>query len=163
MLLNQASAIAALTLAIGGSVAFSNPNPWLSQTIAQDVNPSDRPGRPQLRWIQELNLTPEQTQRMRQVQNQFKDRMMQNQSAFRQANQELQTMLAGNASENEIRAKHRQVESIRQQLEQVRFESMLAMREILTPEQRRLMAQRMQNRRPNNRNRLGNPSRMPPQ
>ena len=166
MVLNQATAIAALTLSIGGAVAFSNPNPWLSQTVAQDVNPptrAERPQRPEPRWIQDLNLTPEQTQRMQAIQNQYKDRMRQNQEALRQAHQELQTMLGGNASQDEIRTKHRQVQTLMQQLDNLRFESMLAVREILTPEQRRIMSQRMQNMRPNPRNSPGNPSRMSPQ
>ena len=89
--------------------------------------------------------------------------MQQNQESLRQAHQELQTMLAGNASQDQIRAKHRQLQTLMQQLDDLRFESMLAMREVLTPEQRRIMAQRMQNMRPNPRNRPGNPNRMPPQ
>jgi len=42
--------------------------------------------------------------------------------------------------------KNRQVETLKQQVADIRFDRMLAMREVLTPEQRRQFAERMQNR-----------------
>ncbi|MCL1472335.1 Spy/CpxP family protein refolding chaperone [Argonema antarcticum] len=162
MFLNRASTIAALTLSIGSAAVFINPNPWLSQqSIAQDVNPTNRPDRQMPRWIQELNLSQAQIQRIQQIHNQYKDRMSQSVQSLRQAQQELQTMMASTASQDQLRDKHRQVEAIDQQVRELRFESMLAMREVLTPEQRRQFAQRMQNQRRGMRNRPGNRGPMP--
>lgn len=157
MFLNRASTVAALTLSIGSAAVFINPNPWLSQkSIAQDVNPTNRPDRPMPRWIGELNLSQDQIQRIQQIHNQYKDRMSQSVQSLRQGQQELQTMMAGTASQDQLRDKHRQVEALDQQVRQLRFESMLAMREVLTPEQRRQFAQRMQNQPRGMRNRPGN-------
>jgi Spy/CpxP family protein refolding chaperone len=64
--------------------------------------------------------------------------------------------MAGNASADEIRAKHRQVQELRQQMEEVSFESMLAMREVLTPEQRSQFARLIEQRRANFRNQMEN-------
>ncbi|MCL1467898.1 Spy/CpxP family protein refolding chaperone [Argonema galeatum] len=164
MFLNRASTIAALTLSIGSAAVFINPNPWLSQqSIAQDVNPINRPDRPMPMppGIRELNLSQDQIQRIQQIHNQYKDRMSQSVQSLRQGQQELQTMMAGTASQDQLRDKHRQVEAIDRQVRQLRFESMLAMREVLTPEQRRQFAQRMQNQRRGMRNRPGNRGPMP--
>ena len=46
-----------------------------------------------------------------------------------------------------MRDKHRQIMGLRQQLEEIQFESTLAMREVLTPEQRTQFSQMMQQRR----------------
>jgi Spy/CpxP family protein refolding chaperone len=61
--------------------------------------------------------------------------------------------MASTASQNQIREKYRQVETLKQQVADIKFESMLAMREVLTPEQRRQFAERKQNRWGNYRNR----------
>ena len=55
-----------------------------------------------------------------------------------------------------MREKHRQIIGLRQQLEEVQFESTLAMREVLTPEQRSQLAQLMQQRRQTAKNRMQN-------
>jgi Spy/CpxP family protein refolding chaperone len=55
-----------------------------------------------------------------------------------------------------MREKHRQIIGLRQQLEEVQFESTLAMREVLTPEQRSQLAQLMQQRRQTSKNRMQN-------
>jgi Spy/CpxP family protein refolding chaperone len=55
-----------------------------------------------------------------------------------------------------MREKHRQIIGLRQQLKEVQFESTLAMREVLTPEQRSQLAQMMQQRRQTAKNRMQN-------
>jgi len=153
MLLRRASVLAVLTLSLGSAVAFTQPN-WFPQATAQNTEeqPEKRrlergPGRDKARLIQELNLTPEQTQRLQAIQNQYQDQISQRRQAVRQARQELVELMAGTASENQVREKHRQVEALQQQAEAVKFDSLLAMREVLTPEQRRQFAERMQRRR----------------
>ena len=56
-------------------------------------------------------------------------------------------MMQGNASENDLRNKHQEIVSLRQQMGNLRFESMLEMRKVLTPEQRQQFVQLMQERR----------------
>jgi Spy/CpxP family protein refolding chaperone len=94
-------------------------------------------------------LTPEQKAKIESIRAQSKDQSTRQREAFKQAQQELQTLMASNADSNQIRDKHNQVMAIKQQLETLQFESRLAMRDVLTPEQRaqldQLMKQRYQN------------------
>jgi Spy/CpxP family protein refolding chaperone len=69
----------------------------------------------------------------------------------RQASQELRDLMAGTASADQIRTKHQQLQQLRQQLEEVTFESTLASREVLTPDQRKQLAQLMEQRQHNSR------------
>ncbi len=152
MSLRRISVLAVLMLSLGGAVALANPNSLLPQAIAQNEE-QRRPEGGKARLIQELNLTPEQTQQLQAIQNQYQDQVSQRQQAARQARQELLDLMAGTASEAQVREKYRQVETLKQQASQIRFDSMLAMREVLTPEQRRQFAERMENRRENFKNR----------
>ena len=61
--------------------------------------------------------------------------------------------MAGTASQSHIQEKHRQVETLQQQAAEIRFNRLLAMREVLTPQQRRQFAERMQNRWQNHKDR----------
>jgi Spy/CpxP family protein refolding chaperone len=104
----------------------------------------------------QLNLTADQKQKMQAVRDRYKDQISQRMQAVRQARQELATMMTGTANASEMREKHRQIMGLRQQLEEVQFESTLAMREVLTPEQRSQLAQMMQQRRQTSKNRMQN-------
>ncbi|MGL5061764.1 MAG: Spy/CpxP family protein refolding chaperone, partial [Microcoleus sp.] len=104
-----------------------------------------------------LNLTADQKQRMQAIRDRYKDQISQRMQAVRQARQELTTMMSSaTANATQMRDKHRQVMALQQQLEEVRFESMMAMREVLTAEQRSRLAQLMQQRRQAVRNRVQN-------
>jgi periplasmic protein CpxP/Spy len=155
MLLSRAAVLTVLTVSLGSAIALAVSHPLLPQAVAQNRDRPNRPHRGMSRWIQQLNLSPEQMQQMQAIRNQYKDRMSQRAQALRQAQQQLQDLMAGNASEDQILAQYNQVETLRQQLGRVRFESMLRMRQVLTPEQRRQFAERMQNRRANLGNRMG--------
>ncbi len=156
MSLRRVSVLAALVLSCGSAVALINSNPFLSQAIAQSPaqSPEGQPGDQRrsdrkAQLMRELNLTPEQTQRLQTIQSQYRNQTEQRNQAVRQAHQELIDLMAGTAPENQIREKYRQVETLKQQAAEVRFTSLLAMREVLTPEQRRQFAEGMQNRRDN--------------
>ena len=148
MSLRRVSAIAALVLSLGGAVAFISPNSLIPEVFAQNTESPERPMRGKTdRLVQELNLTPEQTQQIEAIQAQYQEEMSQSKEAMRQAQQELMDLMAGTASVDQIREQYNQVETLKQQVSQLRFDSMLAMREVLTPEQRSQAAQLMQNRR----------------
>lgn len=155
MSLRRVSALAVLMLSLGGAMALVNPNFLGSQAIAQNTEDQreGRPDRGKARLIQELNLTPDQTQRLQAIQDQSQVQISQRKQAARQARQELVDLMAGTAPESQVREKYRQVEALKQQAEDARFDSLLAMREVLTPEQRRQFAERMQDRRENYENR----------
>jgi Spy/CpxP family protein refolding chaperone len=59
----------------------------------------------------------------------------------------MRSLLAENANPDELRQQHQQIQTLHQQLGNQRFETMLQVREILTPEQRSQMAELIQQHR----------------
>jgi Spy/CpxP family protein refolding chaperone len=72
--------------------------------------------------------------------------MVQRQKNLHSAQQELVNMMVGTDAAEVIRSQQQQVVQFRQELGELRFENMLAIREILTPEQRQKFAQIMQSK-----------------
>jgi len=157
MSIRRISALAVLMLTLGSTTAsIAVPNPIEPQTVAQNQRPN-RPGGKEGGMFEKLNLSADQKQKMQAVRDQYKDQISQRMQAVRQARQELETMMAGQANASQIREKHRQIMGLRQQLEDVQFESTLAMRELLTSEQRGQLAQLMQQRQQAAKNRTQDP------
>lgn len=156
MSIRRISALAVLMLTLGSTTAaIAVPNPIEPQTVAQNQRPN-RPGGKEGGMFDKLNLSADQKQKMQAVRDQYKDQISQRMQAVRQARQELETMMAGTANASQMRDKHRQIMGLRQQLEDVQFESTLAMRELLTSEQRSQLAQLMQQRQQAAKNRTQN-------
>lgn len=117
----------------GGSLAYAQANP---PQIAQASE----------RLFQALELTPAQIREIRAIQQRYQPELAQRRRALRQAHQELNRLMASETSNEQIRAKFQQVQQLRQQQAATHFESLLAMRSVLTPTQRRRFAELMQNR-----------------
>ena len=157
MLLRRVSALSVLLLSLGGFVVLANPKPdFFPPLMAQSFEgpPGHNWSKPRL--MEELNLTQEQQQQLQAIRSQYKDQISQQQDELRQASEELRSLMTSDADANQIRPKHQQVQQLRQQLEALHFESMLAMREVLTPEQRQEFAQLMERRRDEFRNEMRN-------
>ncbi len=138
-----------------GSVAFAAPNPLLPHKIAQ--NTVGQQGHGDQHWdrfLQQLNLTPDQAQKVQAIRDQYNLDLAQRRQALKQAKQELQDLMVSTASEDQVREKHSQVETLEQQLRSVGFEQMLAIRQVLTPEQRTQAAEIIQKRQEDFRNRF---------
>ena len=148
MSMRRISAIAILMLTLGTTAAATAvPSPAQPETIAQNQKPN-RPAGKAGGMFDQLNLSAEQKQKMQGVRDRYKEQVSQRMQAVRQARQELETMMSSStANVSQMRDKHRQIMGLRQQLEEVQFESTLAMREVLTPEQRNQLSQMMQQRR----------------
>ncbi|MEG4273526.1 MULTISPECIES: Spy/CpxP family protein refolding chaperone [unclassified Microcoleus] len=156
MSIRRISALAVLMVTLGSTAAaIAVPNPLEPETIAQNQRPN-RPAGKEGGMFEQLNLSADQKQQMQAVRDRYKDQLSQRMQAVRQARQELDTMMSGTANASEIREKHRQIMGLRQQFEEVQFENTLALREVLTPEQRSQFAQLMQQRRQNAKNRMQN-------
>lgn len=147
MSIRRISAIAMLVFFCGSTgAAIAVPNPAPPEIIAQNQQQNQR-GNKEGRLFEQLNLTAEQKQRMQAVRDRYKDQLSQRRQAVQQARQELANMMSGStATATQMRDKHRQIMALRQQLEEVQFESMMAMREVLTAEQRSRLSQLMQQR-----------------
>lgn len=98
--------------------------------------------------MEALDLSQAQKEELQSIRNQYQPRLMEKQEALFEAHQTLrEMMIEDNASTSEIRTQHEQVQDLRQEMSDLRFESMLEMREVLTPEQREEFAQLMEERR----------------
>ncbi|MEG4283905.1 Spy/CpxP family protein refolding chaperone [Microcoleus sp. A006_D1] len=148
MSIRRISAIAVLMLTLGTTAAATAvPSPAQAETIAQNQRPN-RPAGKKGGLFEQLNLSADQKQKMQAVRDRYKEQVSQRMQAIRQARQELETMMSSTtANASQMRDKHRQIMGLRQQLEEVQFESTLSMREVLTPEQRSQLSQLMQQRR----------------
>lgn len=148
--------LTAIILTVGGTlacptVAGAVPTLWMGIAPARvnlaqaQASPQPLAQRPE-RLLQALDLTPAQIREMRAIQQRYEPQLTQRRQALRQARQELTRLMAGDAPEAQIRAKFRQIEQLRQQQAAIHFESLLAMRSVLTPTQRRKFADLMQHR-----------------
>jgi Spy/CpxP family protein refolding chaperone len=144
---------AVVILSLGGMAIAqtgSSPSPTDSTaTPATPATPRQQAPRGQHRqqWIQQLNLTPDQVQKLESIRGQYKPQMEQAYSTLRQARRELLDLMASNtATDSQIREKHQQIQTLQQQLSDTRFEQLLAMRNVLNAEQRTQAAQLLEQR-----------------
>jgi len=115
-------------------------------SLAERGNNVDMPSG---RVLKQLNLSPEQLQKLKTIRDRQLTQIRDLGQQSRQANKELRDLLAGTESSDVIRTKHTQVLNLHQELRKQHFERMLAMREILTPQQRSQLNEIMRKHRPN--------------
>lgn len=95
-------------------------------------------------WLQELNLSKDQIQKIQQIRRQYQARLTQQRQSVKQSQQALKDLMAsGDASSEQIRQKFSQVQTLQQTLADTRMESMLAIRNVLTTEQRQKLTELM--------------------
>ena len=97
--------------------------------------------------LEQLNLTPEQSQKIDGIHEQFQSENKTLFQEMRTNHQEMRSLLASDASDEKLRQQHQKNQDLRQKLGSNRFETMLQVREILTPEQRTQMAELMEQKR----------------
>ena len=143
MLPRRVYVLALVLLSVGGAITLAQPQIRWSQLDAQaQQSPPVHGQRHGL--IQELNMTPAQIRQMQAIRKQYKDPIAQRAAQLRQAQQELQVLIASTDPGDKVRQQHDQVKALQQQLGDLRFESMLATRQILNPDQRRKFVEYMQ-------------------
>jgi periplasmic protein CpxP/Spy len=154
MLLSRKSLVFTMVVfLIGSSVAIANPfsnaktNSSIAwqQPVAQMSSAVKDEGRG--KFLEQLNLSNEQRQQIASIRQKYQGQIEQLQERGQTTQEELFEMMAGTESVSDIRAKRDDVVEIRQELGNARFESLLEMREVLTPEQRTQLAQKLERRR----------------
>lgn len=103
-------------------------------------------GRHRDSWLQELNLTLEQLERIQTIKEQSWENMSSLKEQMRAAREEMRSLMAGTGTPQRLRQQHQQIQGIRNQLSNQRFETILAIREVLTPQQRAKMAELIEER-----------------
>ncbi|MBN3926399.1 Spy/CpxP family protein refolding chaperone [Nostoc sp. NMS4] len=141
MILRRLSLVAAIVIALGGASAFAEASgSFLPRNLAQNSTNLPPQRRPQSGWLQELNLTSQQIQQIKTIRSQSQNQIKPKRQAVQQAQQELHDLLAGKTSTEQVRTKYNQLKILRQQLADTQFENTLAIREILSLEQRQKFA-----------------------
>jgi periplasmic protein CpxP/Spy len=97
----------------------------------------------------ELNLSREQIQKLQQLRKNAQGKTKERRQTLQAAKQELNQLIQGNASTDQVRQKRQQVQSLQREIADTNFEHTLAIREILTPEQRVKLQQLIEQRRKN--------------
>ena len=105
-------------------------------SIANNLDNPPKQAEAQKSILQQLNLTWLQKQRIQQIHRQYQQRILQTKSQLHSLQEQLTEMMAGTDSIAAIRAKNQELVLLRQKVGELHFESMLATREVLTPEQR---------------------------
>lgn len=162
MLLRRVSVLSLLLLSLGSIVVLGKPNSnVLSPNLIQNFE--NRPPQEPIRHkrikhslIEELNLGQKQQEKLRAIQYKYKNRIEGLQEGIHKSSQEFRSLMITNIESGQIRNKHQEVQQLQQQLEDLRLESMLEMREVLTPDQRSRFAQMMEQRKDNFQNTLRN-------
>ena len=86
--------------------------------------------------FQQLNLSSSQKERIKKIHSQYKQQIRKKNHNLSVLQKQLSDLMVGTESVESIRAKNQQLVNLRQEIGKLRFESMLATREILTPQQR---------------------------
>lgn len=107
-------------------------------------NTPDTPSEPQEQdWRDEIQLTAEQRQDIANMRQEYLAESGRIQGRLDSARQELQAMTIGDASSRQIRRQRKQVENLREDLYDLRFDSIMEIREVMSVEQRTAFADLM--------------------
>ena len=135
---------ASILIPIGGAFALTETQANRPLMVAQQTAQSDdfrSRGSRESRWLDELDLTTEQSEQIQAIREDSRATMEPLHQQLQQAREQLQSQLASDTPTDQLRRQHQQVQALQQQLGEQRFESMLAIRQVLTSEQRVQMAE----------------------
>lgn len=96
---------------------------------------------PRFRALEQLDLTPDQQEQVQAIREQARTETEDQRQQLRESRQQLRSLLASDASRDQLQQQHREIQQLHQELASERFEAMLDVREVLTPEQREQLAE----------------------
>lgn len=156
-------ALAAVSIALPVGIAATQANPlqrnWHSNSesivsqrsfsprraFAQGQGRHHR-GNHHQRLMEQLDLSSEQSAKIQEIHAQARAEMEGLHEQVKSAHEQMRSLLASDASPQQLRQQHQRLQNLRQQAANRRFETMLAVRQELTPQQRTQMAELMQQR-----------------
>lgn len=121
----------AAMLAVGTILAASSPVPAQPKTGERRIE----------RLRAELNLTPEQETQIRAIYEEAKTESADERQELQAAYTAMKSALAGDASDAQLRQQHETIQDLRGELGDLAFETLLEVRQELTPEQRERFAE----------------------
>jgi len=121
-----------VALLTGLAIGFSGGMAGISQAQAE----SDHKRRKDA-WLEELNLSPEQQEQLKQIREKNKEGIKKQKQAMKAERRKLQEAFQSDASDATIKAQFNKVQDQRRAFGEARFDQVLEIRKILTPEQRK--------------------------
>lgn len=94
---------------------------------------------PMLEFAEQLGLSDAQRREIEAIHTQAKTDSEAMRTQVEAAHEQMQTLMASDATDAELRQRHDQMQALHQEMGDRRFETMLAIRNVLTPEQRAKM------------------------
>ena len=94
-------------------------------------------------FLERLDLSDEQSSQIKAIYRRSYQANQESRQELQQAREEMGSLLTSEANSNLIRRKHREIQSLNQELGNSRFEAMVEVRKVLTLEQRREIADMM--------------------
>ena len=137
-------------IAVAMPFAIANPNSdglRLAQTTEESPasKKGGRSGRLQ-KMIETLNLSEDQVQQLKAIHGESRDDREKGFETLRNEVNTMRNLVSQSASTSELRAQHQKIQALKQDMSERRFEKMLQMYEVLTPEQRKTFAEKMKMR-----------------
>jgi Spy/CpxP family protein refolding chaperone len=121
--------------AIAAAQIHSMPVLLLAQLSPPALAPNQANEIPAPPWARNLNLSAEQRSRLKTVNQQARNQGETLHQQLMAAEKQLRSRLQSNASIDQLRQQHQEVQKLRQQLDNNHFEALLGERQVLTSEQ----------------------------
>ncbi|USR90642.1 Spy/CpxP family protein refolding chaperone [Phormidium yuhuli AB48] len=125
-----------------------------SYANAEDLRPREiqmsqrGPGeRGQMRWMERLDLTSDQMNSIQAIRDRYQPQLETLRERMKQQRDTMHTVMGSNASSEDIRQQRQQMMQLRDEMSELRFNSMMEIREVLTEEQRAQVREWMEERR----------------
>lgn len=129
--------------------AVALPNPVINSTIkiTQNTPPLKQ------RWenkgdklMEKLNLSAEQQQQIESIRSKYQPEIDNVKEQMQSEREKMSAMMKNNESQDNLRSQHQEIVALQQKMNNLRFESLLETREVLTLEQRQQFSQMMSER-----------------
>jgi periplasmic protein CpxP/Spy len=117
----------------------------LSRPLGNSVLISQEGNRGEI--LQKLNLSRDQLQQISAIRQKYQPLIQDRTRTVRTTQAKLKDLMASSAAPSDVKAVFQELQNRRQELQQLRFESMLAIRQILTPAQRQIFETELNKRR----------------
>lgn len=137
MTLHHIFTSATLSLFLSAATIVPNLSPALAENASQNVTK----GAVIPPWMQPLKLTTAQIQQMNAIRNKHQEKILQDTQKLSRAQQELEALIISGAPDDQLREKYRQVQIQKYRLDNTRFEVTLETQDVLTPQQRQMLAE----------------------
>jgi Spy/CpxP family protein refolding chaperone len=138
--LKTLTALVALAVLMLGGNAFAEPQE--KRVAGGDTKGCSKPDCRENdghKWAEKLNLTADQKKKVDAIRSDRKTKIKAAAEQMQQEHQKLRDMLKGDATDAQLREQHGKVTALRTSMGDMFFDSILQVRAILTPEQRKKM------------------------